>query len=140
MRSRLGIPLTLLVSLLVLGSVTADVGRSGGIVILPAARSLLAPPPEVRAMCRFDNGVDMTFQLPTNLGPQVVVVCGVDPGEAFAAGRIENGMLTIRDGEFGAMRRSGMVSFHMLLSDTDRMGLELEFNFNKRDTIELRVR
>ncbi|MFO1055042.1 MAG: hypothetical protein U1F36_22725 [Planctomycetota bacterium] len=137
---RLGIPLALCCAVLLFRVASADVGRSGGIVILPNALPLIGVPHEIRAVYEFDWGVDLALQLPTNLGPQVLVVFGIENGTPISIGRIENGVLGIRAGELTNLRRAGVTSFEMLLIDSQQRCLYLDFTFEKGEFISMLVR
>ncbi len=125
---RLGLILGFLIlPFVIVRDVPADIGRSGGIVVLPCAIAVANCGMALRAQHSFPDGVDLVFGMPTNLGPSIVALVQVIGGEAIVCGRISGGMLIVRNSEIASLRAAGVRSFRMLLSDSQQRGVLLEF-------------
>ncbi|MBI5852879.1 MAG: hypothetical protein HZB39_17850 [Planctomycetes bacterium] len=128
----------LLIPFLVVRDAPADIGRSGGIVILPCAISIANCGQQLRAQYEFPVGGDIVFALPSNLGPNVMTLIEVDGSTMPAVGRIENGMLILRGAELRSLRAIHIPSFRMTLVDAQQRALLIEFVL-KLDVDSVRV-
>lgn len=136
---RLGLLLSaLLIPFLIVRDAPADIGRSGGIVILPCAIAIASCGQQLRAQYEFPVGTDVALGLPGNLGPNVLVAMEMDGSVGAFCGRLENGMLILRGSELRALRVAGVQSLRITLADGQQRGLQLRLGF-KSDVEQIEV-
>lgn len=128
----------LLLPFLIVRDAPADIGRSGGIVILPCAIAIANCGQQLRTQYEFPVGTDVALGLPSNLGPNVLVAVEMDGCLGAFCGRLENGMLILRGTELRALRSAGVQSLRITLADGQQRGLLLRLSF-KSDVEEIQV-
>jgi hypothetical protein len=137
---RSSIALCFMLALVLTKVAPADTSRTGGVIILPSALPFGQPTYEVRAQHTFNWGENQVYQLPANLGPNVLVIASILDGLPITIGRIEQGILTVAGGELRTLAGAGVGSFHFTMVDTQQRTLRLTFDLSAKSRVTVDVR
>lgn len=137
---RSSVALCFLLALVLTKVAPADTSRTGGVIILPNALPFGQPVFEIRARHTFGWGEGHLYQLPANLGPNVLVIASILDGVPITIGRIEQGILTVSGAELNALGAAGVGNFSFTMVDTQQRALRLTFDLSSKSGVTVLVR
>lgn len=140
-RSRpLGMVLLCVLAVLTVGvpPVKGDLGRNGGIVILPNATHHSEWGKVVRATCTFQANENVALQFTTGLGD--VVVFADDGDGAIPFGTVGGSVLTVRAADLEELRSAGVSEFVLRVVNEECLGYDLRFVLRPAGDVLVEVR
>lgn len=117
--------------------VKGDVGRNGGIVILPCATHVSQWGKTIRETYTFQAGLNVCLRLASGLGEVAVVAdCG-NGGMPF--GSVANSILSVRSIDLTELGQSGVRQFHLRVLNADLLGYDLLFTLQSNGDVTVDV-